>query len=111
SSVESPVQAGVPSPAPEAPQTSAKDDDNPSDPSESETMDQLMDHFSAPQAVAAEGEIFDGRVLAVTDAGVVVDVGGKFEGLVPAQEFLDSGSPIEFGEGRRLKWSGCTSRR
>jgi len=66
-------------------------------------MDQLMDQFSAPQAVAAEGEIFDGRVLAVTDAGVVVDVGGKFEGLVPAQEFLDSGSPIEFGEGQTIE--------
>jgi small subunit ribosomal protein S1 len=87
----------------EAPQSSAKEGDNPSDPSESETMDQLMDHFSAPQAVAAEGEIFDGRVLAVTDAGVVVDVGGKFEGLVPAQEFLDSGSPIEFGEGQTIE--------
>ena len=104
SGVESPVQASVPSLASaEAPQSSTKDGDNPSDPSESETMDQLMDHFSAPQAVAAEGEIFDGRVLAVTDAGVVVDVGGKFEGLVPAQEFLDSGSPIEFGEGQTIE--------
>ena len=68
-----------------------------------ETMDQLLDQFSAPQAVVAEGEIFEGRVLAVTDAGVVVDVGGKFEGLVPAQEFLDSGSPIEFGEGQTIE--------
>ena len=66
-------------------------------------MDQLLDQFSAPEPVAAEGEIFDGRVLAVTDAGVVVDVGGKFEGLVPAQEFLDSGSPIEFGEGQTIE--------
>jgi small subunit ribosomal protein S1 len=68
-----------------------------------ETMDQLMDQFSAPEPVAAEGEIFDGRVLAVTDAGVVVDVGGKFEGLVPAQEFLDSGAPIQFGEGQTIE--------
>ena len=68
----------------------------------SETMDQLLDQFSTPQA-AAEGEIFDGRVLAVTEAGVVVDVGGKFEGLVPAQEFLDSGSAIEFGEGQTIE--------
>jgi small subunit ribosomal protein S1 len=106
--VQPPVQSGDQSPLAspamvEAPQSSAKEGDNPSDPSESETMDQLMDHFSAPQAVAAEGEIFDGRVLAVTDAGVVVDVGGKFEGLVPAQEFLDSGSPIEFGEGQTIE--------
>lgn len=67
-----------------------------------ETMDQLLDQFSTPPA-ATEGEIFDGRVLAVTDAGVVVDVGGKFEGLVPAQEFLDSGEPIEFGEGQTIE--------
>jgi len=69
---------------------------------ESETMDQLLDQFSAPPA-ASEGEIFDGRVLAVTDAGVVVDVGGKFEGLVPAQEFLDSGEPIKFGAGQTIE--------
>ncbi|MGH9691346.1 MAG: 30S ribosomal protein S1 [Candidatus Acidiferrales bacterium] len=68
-----------------------------------ETMDQLLDQFSAPQPSVAEGEIFDGRVLAVTEAGVVVDVGGKFEGLVPAQEFLDSGSPIEFGKGQTIE--------
>jgi len=56
-----------------------------SEPAEStETMDQLLDQFSAPESIVAEGEIFDGRVLAVTEAGVVVDVGGKFEGLVPA---------------------------
>jgi small subunit ribosomal protein S1 len=68
-----------------------------------ETMDQLMDQFAVPEPVAAEGEIFDGRVLAVTDAGVIVDVGGKFEGLVPAQEFVDSGSPIEFGAGQTIE--------
>jgi small subunit ribosomal protein S1 len=68
-----------------------------------ETMDQLLDQFSTPETVAAEGEIFDGRVLAIIEAGVVVDVGGKFEGLVPAQEFLDSGAPIEFGEGQTIE--------
>jgi len=75
-----------------------------SDSSEStQTMDQLMEQFSVPEPVAAEGEIFDGHVLAVTDAGVIVDVGGKFEGLVPAQEFVDSGSPIEFGPGQTIE--------
>jgi small subunit ribosomal protein S1 len=72
-------------------------------PAETESMDQLLDQFSAPEVTVAEGEIFDGRVLAVTDAGVVVDVGGKFEGLVPAEEFLASGSPIEFGEGQTIE--------
>ncbi len=72
-------------------------------PAETETMDQLLDQFSAPEVVVAEGEIFDGRVLAVTDAGVIVDVGGKFEGIVPAEEFLGSGSPIQFGEGQTIE--------
>lgn len=67
-----------------------------------ETMNQLIDQFSVP-GLAAEGEIFDGHVLAVTDAGVVVDVGGKFEGLVPAQEFLDSGATIQFGPGQTIE--------
>jgi small subunit ribosomal protein S1 len=68
-----------------------------------ETMDQLLDQFSTPETAVAEGDIFEGRVLAVTEAGVVVDVGGKFEGLVPAQEFLDSGAPIEFGAGQTIE--------
>ncbi len=68
-----------------------------------ETMDQLMEQFAVPEPTVPEGEIFDGHVIAVTDAGVIVDVGGKFEGLVPAQEFLDSGSAIEFGKGQTIE--------
>jgi len=61
-------------------------------------MEQLIDQYAAPQPVSVGGEIFDGRVIAVTDLGVVVDVGAKFEGLVPAQEFLDAGG-IHFQSG------------
>ena len=77
--------------------------DSPESAETSQTMDQLMEQFAVPEPAAAEGEIFDGHVLAVTDAGVIVDVGGKFEGLVPAQEFVDSGSPIEFGAGQTIE--------
>jgi len=86
----------------EAPQTSESAEAS-EDAEATETMDQLLDQFPTPEASVAEGEIFDGRVLAVTDAGVVVDVGGKFEGLVPASEFLESGAPIEFGEGQTIE--------
>jgi small subunit ribosomal protein S1 len=100
SSEETPAAPESPA-AVEAPVAEAAE--SPTETSESsETMDQLLDQFSTPQA-AAEGEIFDGRVLAVTEAGVVVDVGGKFEGLVPAQEFLDSGNAIEFGQGQTIE--------
>jgi small subunit ribosomal protein S1 len=106
---EAPVAGAEASPAaettaaaPEAPATTPSTTEENADAESNETMDQLLDQFSAPPS-ATEGEIFDGRVLAVTDAGVVVDVGGKFEGLVPAQEFLDSGEPIEFGEGQTIE--------
>jgi len=98
--VESTEAPAVPTEA--APAADAPAAEELSEPESSETMDQLLDQFSTPPGTN-EGEIFDGRVLAVTDAGVVVDVGGKFEGLVPAQEFLDSGEPIEFGEGQTIE--------
>lgn len=87
-----------------APQTQASDvSEAPESAEPTETMDQLLDQFATPDKPAGEGEIFDGHVLAVTDAGVVVDVGGKFEGLVPAQEFADSGTPILFGPGQTIE--------
>jgi small subunit ribosomal protein S1 len=103
-----PAEANLAETAPQAAEaapatTEAAETPVPETPEALETMDQLLDQFSAPEPVAAEGEIFDGRVLAVTDAGVIVDVGGKFEGLVPAQEFLDSGGAIEFGEGQTIE--------
>ena len=112
-SPEMPSVAASPETAETAEVTAASPAAAPTDPVETaeatetgesaETMDQLMDQFAVPEPVTAEGEIFDGRVLAVTDAGVIVDVGGKFEGLVPAQEFVDSGSPIEFGAGQTIE--------
>jgi small subunit ribosomal protein S1 len=87
----------------DAPETAAPNTETADAPETSETMDELLDQFAVPEPVVAEGEIFDGRVIAVTDAGVIVDVGGKFEGLVPAQEFVDSGSPIEFGQGQTIE--------
>ncbi|MGH9757308.1 MAG: 30S ribosomal protein S1, partial [Candidatus Acidiferrales bacterium] len=111
---EAPAPADVPADSPAAPalQTSEirtqTEPENSADSAaesveSSETMDQLLEQFSKPEPVASEGEIFDGRVLAVTEAGMVVDVGGKFEGLVPASEFIESGAPIEFGAGQTIE--------
>jgi len=41
-------------------------------------------HFAPP----AQGQIFEGRVLKVTDKEVIVDFGYKCEGLVPIEQFL-----------------------
>ena len=87
-------------PAPETPQVQGQEtnQDESAEKPLDEPMEQLIDQYAVPPPVAAGGEIFDGRVIAVTDLGVVVDVGAKFEGLVPAQEFLDTGG-IHFQSG------------
>ena len=68
-----------------------------------EELNQLMDQYSAPQQAPTEGEILEGRVIAVSDLGVVVDIGGKFEGLIPAQEFLDAESPAKLELGLTIE--------
>lgn len=47
-------------------------------------------HFAPP----AQGEIFEGRVLKVTDKEVIVDFGYKCEGLVPLEQFVQPDGQI-----------------
>ena len=59
-----------------------------------------MEQYAAPHQAPAEGEIESGQVVTVTDIGVVVNLGGKTEGLIPAQEFaeLDGPFPLQPGQ-------------
>ena len=57
-------------------------------------MEELIDQYSVPQQAPSEGQFAEGRVVAFSDLGVVVDIGAKSEGLIPAQEFMGpEGSP------------------
>src|SRR6202166_2196084 len=85
----------------EAVETSA-DSGEPSTESTSE-MEQLMEQYAAPHQAPAEGEIESGQVVAITDLGVVVDLGGKTEGLIPAQEFAESDGPFPLKAGEAVE--------
>src|SRR6202048_4285275 len=52
-----------------------------------------MEQYGEPQETAAQSEIIEVRVVAYTEHGVVVDVGGKTEGLIPAAEFSETDIP------------------
>ena len=93
--------AGAPAESAEA--TASNGEAGSADVESAEGMEKLIEQYAVPEPAAAEGEIFDGRVVAVTDAGVIVDVGGKFEGLVPASEFLDAGTTNPFGAGQTIE--------
>ena len=68
-----------------------------------EELNQLMDQYAAPQQAATEGEVVEGRVIAVNDLGVVVDIGGKSEGLIPAQEFVEASDPTKLLPGQTIE--------
>ncbi len=68
-----------------------------------EELSKLMDQYGAPQQAPTEGEIVEGRVVAISDKGVVVDIGGKFEGFIPAQEFLEPEQPFPFQSGQNIE--------
>ncbi len=85
----------------------AAESDEPSTDSTAE-MEQLMEQYAAPHQAPAEGEIESGQVVAVTDLGVVVNLGGKTEGLIPAQEFaeLEGPFPLKAGEPVEVQRTG-----
>jgi small subunit ribosomal protein S1 len=58
-----------------------------------EEMSKLIEQYGEPQEAAAQNEIIEVKVVAYTEQGVVVDLGGKTEGLIPASEFTETEIP------------------
>lgn len=58
-----------------------------------EEMSKLIEQYSEPQEAAVQNEIIEVKVVAYTEQGVVVDMGGKTEGLIPAAEFAETEIP------------------
>ncbi len=64
------------------------------------SMEQLMEMDTSVQSLK-EGDVVRGKVVAISNDEVMVDIGYKCEGIVPASEFLDSetGTPdLEVGD-------------
>ena len=58
-----------------------------------EEMSKLLDQYDEQQENAANHEIIEVKVIAYTEHGVVVDIGQKTEGLIPAAEFSETEIP------------------
>src|SRR5215472_18187510 len=58
-----------------------------------EEMSKLIEQYGEPQEPASQNEIIEVKVVAYTEQGVVVDLGGKTEGLIPAVEFTETDIP------------------
>ncbi len=62
----------------------------------SSVMEKLLAE-SGGKAVPVQGQVIKGTVIEIRDGNVVVDIGGKSEGVVPAGEFPDVGE-IQIGD-------------
>ncbi len=69
------------------------DDDDEDDSRASGDMDfgAMLDQFEQEQAGFQEGEVVKGRVIGVSERGVVIDFGYKSEGIVNPAEFTENG--------------------
>src|SRR2546428_382989 len=65
--------------------------------------DQLIDQDAVPQPATRDGELIEGQMVAIADLGVVVDLGAKNEGLIPAQEFVGSEGGIRLVPGQTVE--------
>ncbi|MBA2501350.1 MAG: 30S ribosomal protein S1 [Pyrinomonadaceae bacterium] len=71
----------------------AADDDDDDDARSSSDMDfgAMLDQYEQEQAAFQEGEVVKGRVLGITERGVVIDFGFKSEGVAPQSDFTENG--------------------
>jgi small subunit ribosomal protein S1 len=58
-----------------------------------EEMSKLLDQYDEQHESPAQNEIIEVKVIAYTEHGVVVDIGQKTEGLIPAVEFSETEIP------------------
>ncbi|MFP4249681.1 MAG: 30S ribosomal protein S1, partial [Armatimonadota bacterium] len=70
----------------------------PEEPEEQITSMDDVDLDAAAPADLRPGDIVTGEVVSIDDGGVLVDVGGKAEGIVPMYEFLDRSEMPERGD-------------
>ena len=99
SHAESPEAPPAEASSPEATAAPESDGSMPSN----EELNQFMDQYSPPQQAPTEGEILEGKVIAVNNLGVVVDIGGKTEGLIPAQEFVEASDHTKLLPGQTIE--------
>ena len=85
--------ASAPVERPEAPAPDAEAVAAAEEAAGSEEMSKLMQEFDEKQEAAASQEVVEVKVVAYTEHGVVVDLGGKTEGLIPAAEFAETEIP------------------
>ncbi|MGA9997961.1 MAG: 30S ribosomal protein S1, partial [Pyrinomonadaceae bacterium] len=86
-----PAQSSAASAAPAKSEAADADDDDEARPSGDMDFGAMLDQFEQEQAAFQEGEVVRGKVIGVSERGVVIDFGYKSEGIVNQAEFTENG--------------------
>ena len=75
-------------------------DDLPDEPQSMSDIDfgAILEQFEQEQTVYHAGELVEGKVVGVSDRGVLVDFGYKSEGVIPAEEAANYTDPVNVGD-------------
>ncbi len=84
--------ASLSQPAGTAPAAAAEDEDTAA--SGEIDFGAILEQFEQEQTVFHQGELVEGKIVGITDRGVLVDFGYKSEGFVPLEEFTGPGGEM-----------------
>jgi small subunit ribosomal protein S1 len=63
----------------------------------------ILDQFEAEQTIYHAGELVDGKVVGISDRGVLIDFGYKSEGLAPVEDFTSPEGEVTVKEGDQVE--------
>lgn len=63
----------------------------------------ILDQFESEQTIYHAGELVDGKVVGISDRGVLIDFGYKSEGLAPIEDFTSSEGEVTVKEGDEVE--------
>src|SRR5688500_16204648 len=58
----------------------------------------ILEQFEQEQTVFHAGELVEGKVVGVSDRGVLIDFGYKSEGVIPSEDVANSGIELNVGD-------------
>ncbi len=68
----------------------------------SEDYENLLDRYQFSTTEITPGKILKGRVIKATAANVLVDIGFKTEGMIPAEDFIDPSIMLNYKPGDEI---------
>ncbi|HKQ51345.1 MAG TPA: 30S ribosomal protein S1 [Pyrinomonadaceae bacterium] len=83
---EAPAAATAAAPPSDAPAPAEDEEEEPGS-----DFGAILDQYEQEQAGFSEGDVVRGKVVGITERGVVIDFGYKSEGIVNQAEFMDGG--------------------